>query len=158
MEIPVNMDEIKIIIDDVRVYHKEQVSLIYHNGNQAMSLLSLYVTLGVASSAGFLASIDTDSFIYQVAGMGLLSVSILLLLGAIFCFLASWGGQIALPGRDPEFWKSYTPKDDDEFSSLFDTYLDQLDTALNENDKINNNRVKNLRNAKILRLIPFGPV
>jgi hypothetical protein len=48
----------RFAIEDARARHEAILTLIYATDRQAMSMLSLYVTLGLATASVFVASID----------------------------------------------------------------------------------------------------
>lgn len=143
-----NNDRFKIAIDDVRTRHKAVVDLIYFTDNQAMNLLRLYISIGLASSSIAIASFSNDSNIPPEVGVSLIAAVIVFIYGSYECFEAMSSASINLPGRDPDFWlwvETHRIKDDD----LARTYLNQLISGSYTNDSKNKKSASHLKLAKL---------
>ena len=97
-------DDFRTIIEDARARHAAVVALIYFNDTQAMNLLRLYLSIGVASASAAVAGLTQTTAIPFAVGCALGAATAVVLLGAVLCLMAMASGAINLPGRDPDFW------------------------------------------------------
>ncbi len=97
-------DDFRTILEDARARHAAVVALIYFNDTQAMNLLRLYLTIGVAAASGAIAALTNNTAIPVATGWALAAATIVMLFGSFLCLLAMASGTINLPGRDPDFW------------------------------------------------------
>ncbi len=97
-------DDFRTILEDARARHAAVVALIYFNDTQAMNLLRLYLTVGVATLSGAIAALTKDTVIPIATGWALAATTGVMLFGSILCLLAMASGTINLPGRDADFW------------------------------------------------------
>lgn len=96
-------DLLKLAIDDIRARQDAVYDLVLSQDKQAMELLRLYVTVGLAVASGAVAMLSNpDRF---PLGVGLLCGLVALVVGIVFCFRATWQAQIAFSGRDAKFWE-----------------------------------------------------
>jgi hypothetical protein len=105
-EKPWQESEFRTIIEDARTRHGAVVALMYSLDGQAIGLLRLYATLGIATASGALAGLGgTGSIITRPLALGLLFAAVVLVIGAVLCFIVLRSIRINLPGRDPDFWQ-----------------------------------------------------
>lgn len=96
--------EFRTVIEDIRVRQAALVTLIYATDVQAMALLRLYATLGIATVSGAIAGLSSSSIISQPLGLGLIASTVVLMIGAALCLRALKADKISLPGRTSDFW------------------------------------------------------
>ena len=97
-------DEMRFALDDARQRQAALLDLIYSIERQAGSLLSLYVTLGLASASAATAILLGTIKVPAAVGFGLLAAVVTLLIGSWFCFGAMKSALVGLPGRGADFW------------------------------------------------------
>lgn len=141
-------DDLPVAIGDARTRHAAVVDLIYFTDRQAMGLLSLYITLGVAAASGAVVAFGKQPLLPTAVGFGLGGATITLVIGAWFCFRAMKTETINLPGRGAEFWLwANHPKVDRR--AAFVQYLQNLKDKHDQNNEINRRTSRYLRNAKL---------
>ncbi|WP_267423178.1 hypothetical protein [Methylobacterium sp. GC_Met_2] len=129
-------DLTKLALDDVRVRQKALLDLILFQDQQAMGLLRLYVTLGIAAASGSLATIFSNEAWKSALGAGLLVAVAPLSLGTAYCFRATWAASIGFPGREPNFWQ-WASHPDIEEGGVREAYLAQLSDSMEVNHGLN---------------------
>lgn len=98
--------EFKAIIEDARTRHAAVVTLIYLLDAQALVLLRLYATVGIATGSGAIAGlIESTTAIPRPLAWSLLSITVVLIIGSVLCLVCLRSTRINLPGRDPDFWQ-----------------------------------------------------
>lgn len=125
-----------IAIEDARAHHTARLELIQFTDQQAMNLLSLYVTLSIAAASGFGASLGS-ALVPAAAGYALLTAAIPLLAGAACCFKVLSSADIALPGREPAFWRWATENDALTGADVLKAYLGQMAETAEVNRGVN---------------------
>lgn len=141
-------DLTKIALDDVRVRQKALLDLILFQDQQAMGLLRLYVTVGIAAASGSLATIFSEDVWKIALGAGLLAAVVPLSIGTSYCFRAAWAAEVGFPGREPSFWQ-WASHPDIEEGGVRDAYLHQLAAALEVNFKLNVKSAHFIKSAKL---------
>jgi len=143
--------EFRTIIDDVRTRHAAVVALIYMTDRQAMGLLRLYVTLGMATATGAAAGFGTIStgqaFVSRPVAWALAAATIVLLAGSGFCLRTLRGSDINLPGRTADFW-NWGARPDIGRSEVLTAYLDNLAVKAKQNNDLNTATAAALSHAK----------
>jgi hypothetical protein len=150
-----NSEELRFAIEDSRTRHEAIVALIYWTDQQAMALLALYVTLGLATAGGFIFGITQESMLPPALLASLFAATVMLTLGALTCFYAMQTAVFNLPGRQAEFWlwaDSPKIKVDDAYRE----YLRNLQNKHGLNDGVNFQTSLALRRARMLGV--FTPV
>lgn len=133
----INPDDWKIAIEDARHRHAAVIAVIYFTDSQAMALLRVYVTVGLATAAGAVASFTgSAAALPQPVGFALASATIMLAVASWFCFRAMDTTSINPPGRGAEFWLWVIEQDvaRDDFARR---YLQNLVTKTEANLAIN---------------------
>lgn len=138
-------DDWSTAIDDARARHAAGVGLIYASDTQALALLSLFSTLGLAAAAGVAATIPTKSTLPGPLGWCLVASVLILTLASWHCFKALGKAAINLPGRGAEFWL-WAAASIETREEVFRLYLRDLE----ENQALN--RALNKRQADHLGL------
>ena len=141
---PLDETEFRTIIEDARARHGGIVNLIYVTDQQAMLLLRLYATLGIATSSGAIAGLVGQPMIARPLAWALVAASITLILGAALCLRVLQAARINVPGRDPEFWL-WALRDDIDRKTALRGYLENLQV------KIAANRSLNIKTATALK-------
>jgi hypothetical protein len=148
-EQPWHDSEFRTIIEDARTRHAAVVTLMYSSDSQAIGLLRAYSTLGIATASGALAGFgDPSSMITRPLAWGLLAAAIVLVLGAVFCFIVLRSTSINLPGRDPDFWQWAMHPDVDR-SEVLVRYLENLKIKATDNQGRNAASSQALKWAKL---------
>jgi len=129
-------DDFRTIIEDARARHAAVVALIYFTDSQALSLLRLYVTLGIATASGAAAGLSQATLIPRPVGWALVATTIVLAAGAAFCIASMRSGAINLPGRGPEFWL-WAQHPNLDRAAVLKAYLDNLSAKTETNKKLN---------------------
>jgi len=120
-------DEFKLVIDDARHRQTALLNLIVFTDQQALGLLRLYVTIGVAAATGAAVGfVGNDAIPFVVAG-GLAGVVIALFVGIIYCYRAMQTAEIGLPGRGADFWKAAIGQPDITYADAVSQYLSELE-------------------------------
>ena len=99
-----NSDEMRFAIEDARTRHEAVVNLVNATDQQAIALLSLYVTLGLAVASGFIGSIVQPAIVPPDFAVPLFVATAGLVAGAFMCFKTVETSKINLPGRQADFW------------------------------------------------------
>jgi hypothetical protein len=129
-------DDFRVIIEDTRTRHAAVVALIYFTDGQAMALLRLYVTLGIATASGAAAGFSGTLMIPRPVGWALAVATVVLTVGAAFCLRAMQSGAISLPGRRAGFWQwAITPEVTRD--EVLRGYLENLVAKTAQNDALN---------------------
>lgn len=97
-------EQMRFAIEDARTRHEAVVNLIYQTDQQAVSLLSLYVTLVLATSSGFVGTLVTPSVVPSGFAAPLLVATLGFVAGAYMCFRTLQTAMLNLPGRQAKFW------------------------------------------------------
>ena len=141
-------EEKQFAIEDARVRHAALLQMLLFTDTQAMSLLRLYATLGVAAAsgatAGFVGSFLTvpDPFAFALFG-----AAAVFFVGCLFSLWAMRTANVSLPGRGAEFWLWATdPKV--TFDHALDSYLKELAGKGDMNLAVNTRAAFHLRSAK----------
>lgn len=147
--------DLRTIIDDARARHAALVALIYSGDAQAMGLLRLYATLGIATVSGAIAGFSGTAAIATPLAAGLAGAAAVLLTGVALCLRAVRPTEINLPGRSSDFWRwaledAVTPKD------VVSAYLANLDERRPVNQQANRDAATALKWAK--RCAAVAPV
>lgn len=129
-------DLIKLALDDVRARQKALLDLILFQDQQAMGLLRLYVTLGLAAASGAVAVLLGPSTFPFALGISLLAAVAPLFAGAVYCFRAAQAASVGFPGLHPSFWK-WASDPQIEPADMRDAYLNQLSTSMDLNHDLN---------------------
>jgi len=137
-------DKLKLALDDIRARYKALTDLITFTDQQAMGLLRLYVTLGLATATGAASSLFGLSPIRIELAWGLVAATICFLGGAWYCFKAMETARLGLIGRGPEFWQ-WAFEDGIEDRHIIDAYFKAAKAG------IEGNRVLNEKTAGYLK-------
>lgn len=135
--------DIRTVIEDARLRQTARVALMQANETKAMSLLRLYMTVGIAAASGALALVTQQRPLSAALGWGLLAATLVAIVGAALCLSASRQSDINLPGRDADFWE-WAARDDVTAEHAVLSYLGDLQKG------IELNRAVNTKNAKAL--------
>jgi hypothetical protein len=118
--------EFKVIIEDARTRHAAVITLMYSLDAQALALLRLYATVGIATGSGAVAGlIESTTAIPRPLAWSLLSITVVLTIGSVLCLLCLRSIRINLPGRDPDFWQ-WAINSDTTSSQVLLAYLENL--------------------------------
>jgi hypothetical protein len=140
-------EEYRFAIEDARTRQAAIINLISATDSQAMSLLSLYVTLGIASASGMVAALSAP-FAHPGALFAALSVSAAMFVtGSVYCFKAMASAAINLPGRQAEFW-CWAAGPSISFETACVEYLSHLQPKHEMNDAVNLAASMSLRIAR----------
>lgn len=139
--------DMRFAIDDARIRHRALIDLINGTSDQALKLLGMYVTLGLAAASGGVAGLSNATNIPAPVTIGLLCILIPLFVGSLFCFQTIKSAPVNLPGRDPEFWL-WAARPDVKREMIFNAYLENLNEKVAANRKLNDETANALRNAK----------
>jgi hypothetical protein len=140
-------EEWRFAIEDARTRHAGMLELVAATDQQAMSLISLYVTLGLATASGFVASIAHDGAIPDVLTFPLLGATIMFVLGTYNCFKTLETARVNLPGRTADFWL-WASSDKITSVKAFQEYLTVLQSKHALNDSLNLNCALSVRKAR----------
>src|SRR5215218_8774741 len=143
-----NGDMWKIAIEDARARHAAIVNLIYFTDTQALGLLRLYVTIGLAAASAAAAVFVNKLGIPAYLGWPLLIVTLTLSAGSWNCLQAMETSALNLPGRPPDFWLWATKEATAEHTA-FAAYMENLDQKQRQNDKVNIQTSSSLTTAKL---------
>lgn len=145
--------EFRTIIEDARVRHAAGVALIMATDSQAMALMRLYVTVGIATASGAAAGLSTAAtFVPHAVGAALAAATLAVVAGAGFCLRTMGSGEINLPGRDPDFWQWARHPGVDR-TSILSAYLSALENGARINSAMNQKGAFALKRAKLCALI-----
>jgi hypothetical protein len=132
-----NSEELRFAIQDARTRHAAIVELIYATDRQAMALLGLYITLGLASASGFVAGLNSDSIVPAELAAALFVAVLMFFAGIMLCFRAMKLVDINLPGRTADFW-IWADGPSLDATKAYREYLQELDQKHATNDKVSN--------------------
>jgi hypothetical protein len=135
-------------IDDARARHEAGVGLIYASDTQALALLSLFSTLGLAAAAGVAATIPAKAILPSPLGWCLVVSVLILSLASWHCFKALGKSAINLPGRGAEFWL-WAAAAPDAREEVFRLYLSDLEEKQDLNRALNKRQTDHLGVAKL---------
>ena len=139
--------EFRTIIEDARTRHAAVVALMYVTDTQAMSLLRLYVTLGIATASATAAGFGPSAMFARPVAWALAVGAIIFMIGAAFCLRALRPSKINLPGRKAEFW-TWAMLPNVERDTVLAAYLDNLQEKGAMNDGCNARAADALKWAK----------
>lgn len=129
-------DDLRTMLDDLRARHGATVALLYFNDTQAMSLLRLFVTVGIATASGAAAGLSSAALVPRPMGYALAAATIIATAGSGFSLRAMTSAIINLPGRDPDFWQwARLPEVDRK--DVAEAYLSNLAVKANLNNEVN---------------------
>ena len=139
-----NDEQLQFAVEDARTRHEAVVNLIYQTDQKAVSLLSLYVTLALATASGFVGSILATPVVPSGFAVPLFVATLGFVLGAYMCFRTLQASKINLPGRQAKFWlwamhENVTP------AHAFQSYLENLQSKSDQNNALNLKTSKSLR-------------
>lgn len=141
-----------IAIDDARARHAAVLNLVMATDQQAVTLLSVYLTTGTAAAAASVSAF-TGSFIPPVVGWALLAATFSLFAGSIFCFRAMRGAMVSAPGKAPEFWLWALENDGVDIKYAAHQYLLQLAPQQDHNRLLNQETAFAHWQAKLLGIV-----
>lgn len=139
-------------LEDMRVRHKELISLIYLTDKQALSLLGLYLTTGIAAGSAAYAGLGANPIVPKAVSAALAGASTMLFFGSIFCFFAMKAADVSLPGRGPEFWK-WADHAEISLETIFNAYLKNLEEKTNATRELNTSMARTLGYGKLCGLL-----
>lgn len=143
----------RVIIEDARMRQAAVVALIGAIDSQAMRLMRLYVTLGVASAAAGIGTLFAKEPALPAAlGWALLGGTASLGAGMWLCFRVMKPGPISLPGRRPDFWL-WAMRDDVASDDVLRAYLQNLSEKIAQNDRVNKAMASQMKWAKLAGLL-----
>lgn len=140
-------DLIGIAIEDARSRHAATFELVRFTDSQAMSLLGLYVTLGIATVSGAAFGLAPASGLPAPVATALAAAAVLLFVGAAFCLRVLASADLGLPGREPAFW-IWALADQDAKAILLG-YMERLAEASAVNKALNTSATGHLGNARL---------
>jgi len=144
-------EQMRFAIEDARTRHEAVVNLIYQTDQQAVSLLTLYVTLALATASGFVGSLLPTPVVPSGFSVPLFVATLGFIGGILMCFRTLETAMINLPGREAKFWiwangENVTPE------QAFVAYLDNLQTKTGQNNALNASTAQSIRWARRLGL------
>jgi hypothetical protein len=142
-----NEVQLRFAIEDARTRHEAVVNLIYQTDQQAVSLLSLFVTLALATASGFVGSLVKPPVVPAGFTVPLLVATLGFLVGAYMCFRTLETAMINLPGREAKFW-TWANGEGVTGEMAFGSYLENLQSKTDQNNKLNATTSKSLRWAR----------
>lgn len=145
-------DDWKIALDDARKRHEALTALILFTDTQALNLLKLYLTLGIAAASGAFAGLTSLAVIPFAVSCALIGASLLMLIGSFFCFEAMATVNVSLPGRDAEFWL-WAAREDVPREEAFRAYLENLIPKSTQNRNTNRETALALNRAKMCAVL-----
>ena len=140
-------DEFSTAIEDVRTRQAALVSLIYQTDAQAIALLQLYATLGIATTSGAVAGFNSSAYISMPVAISLAVATAIMVIGATLCLKALQANKISLPGRTPDFW-CWAAHESVDWSAALQAYLQTADEFYQLNRKLNVRTATALKWAK----------
>lgn len=140
--------EFRTVIEDVRARHAAVVALMYATDSQAMALLRLYVTLGIAAASGAAAGFGEAAPITRPLAWALAVAAIIVVIGAVYCLRALRSARISLPGRKADFWQWALSPGIDRARVLIE-YLKNAEEKGAANDRLNKETATALSWAKL---------
>lgn len=145
-----SISDLQFAINDARERHKATVDLIRGIDTQAVSFISLLITLASAALSGAGAILlSTVAPVYPRAlGLGLLGFSVPLILGAACCLATLWPAVINLQGRDPDFWQ-WADHAQVKSEDAYRAYLENLKVKAAQNAALNTKLSNRMLTAKI---------
>lgn len=141
-------DQLRFAVEDARVRHEALIQLIYFADTQAMSLLSLFSTVGIAAGSATAAGFATEPVIPFPIAMGLGGAALILLIGTIYCLMAMQTTRLSLPGRGAEFW-IWAMHDKISAGHAFAEYFKNLEAESKRNQATNVRSASQLGKAKL---------
>jgi len=141
-------DELKLVLDDARHRQAAMLQLIYFTDQQALGLLRLYITLGIAAATGAVAILAPGSWLPPSASLALAASALALQIGCYFCFRAMRTAEISLPGRGADFWKAALASEC-RLRDVMDQYLEDLEEGQGRDQLTNRQSAKALARAKL---------
>ena len=144
--------EFRTVIDDVRSRHAAILALINTTETQAMSLLRLFITLGIAAGSGIAAGFGQSAIITRPVTFALIGGAVVFVAGAGCCLLAMRPGVVNLPGRDPAFWK-WAMLPGVERAAVLTAYLNKLDEKRPMMDAFNKRTATAFKWAKLCTVL-----
>lgn len=145
-------DDRKFAIEDARVRHAALVDLIKFNDQKSITLLSLYITLGVATVGYASTYFGSEPPIAGFVAAGALGAAASLFVGSIFCFRTMKTVALTLPGRGYDFWDAAFSSSTLTFVEVTNDYvLRALETQAILR-KVNAASANDLRSAKFFGL------
>jgi hypothetical protein len=146
-------DELPIALEDARTRHQSLIDLILFNDQQAMSLLSVYVTLATAAAGLALTTLSAEPLIPMAAAVGLATSVVLLFAASFFCFWAMPPATMALAGEGADFWLWAVREEQVAFKRAALDYLERLNASQGLNRDLNANAGYWLKMAKRLGIV-----
>jgi hypothetical protein len=144
--------ELPIAIDDARVRLQSLVDLILFTDQQAMTLLSVYVTLGTAAAGIALTALSSEPLIPVSAGWGMAAAAIMLFAGAILCLRAAAPvATFPLAGEGADFWL-WAVRERIDLQATTLKYLERLEASTTISRELNRLGASELKVAKRLGL------
>lgn len=141
-------DVIKVVFDDVRARQSALLGLIYFVERQAMNLLRLFITAGVAMVAAFAAGVQSVNPILHSLYPSALAGLVLTTVGAAFCFRAMKTVELNLPGRGAEFWLWLLDNPHVETTAQLRFYLEDLEKQQADTRVVNVSNARSFERAK----------
>lgn len=147
----------RMVIEDARHRHAAVVALINSLDTRAMSLLRLYVTIGVAAAAGAVGLLAADApSLPSPVGWALSAVVPCRGLGSYWCFRVMRTTPINLPGRGADFWL-WALRPDVPTDMALQAYLNNLQAKGLQNDALGARMTLTLECAKWAGMLsPFA--
>ncbi len=142
-----NEEQKRFAIEDARTRQGAIVALILATDQQAIALLSLYVTLGLATTSAMIGGLSSPTFLPPGLILPLLAATIMFLVGAYYCFRTIATATISNPGREPNFWL-WAARDDITADAAFAAYLENLQVKYDHNFALNERNAQRAKRAK----------
>lgn len=136
--------EFRTVIEDARTRHAAVLALIYFTDQQAMGLMRLFMTVGIATASGAAAGLTSSTLLPRPAGWALLAATLVFSVGAALCLMAMRSANINLPGRGADFWLWALDEAQVDREKALRAYLANL------RDKLAMNNQTNARSAAAL--------
>lgn len=140
----------RFALEDARTRHEAVIGLMYAVDQQATSILSLCVTLDLATASGAIAALSKDSIIPAIFVIPLIIATITFAIAAWFCFIALTPAIINMPGRDPNFWLWANGDEPANAAEVYTSYLNDLAEQRKKNNAVNKGAAVALARAKTL--------
>lgn len=145
------LEDLRFACDDARKLLDATVRLIGDQDRQAMGFMQLYVALSAGAWSGGAAILWSGTFPKPV-GAALIAFALVLSFGALACLRATWASDLALPGREPDFW-TWAERADVSAELSYRNYLAAAAKMINDNRDLNITLSNWLRIAKICGVI-----
>lgn len=150
-----NPDDLRFAMEDARTHHQALLDLIYLNDQQSMSLLGHYLTVAVASAAVSLATATDGPLVETPVALGLTVAAVVLVLGALACFMAMQTALVPLTGEAASWWR-WVARQNQDFAETAERYLARQESVAVELGKVNASAAWWLRLGRFLG--PIAPV